>query len=110
MLFSEGEDRLRAEAETKRPRGARKKWDDFLDRYFYMHVWAIMERGYGKTDAKKLFSEYSGRPFGQVEKAYLRGAKHFEDHTEDQKKKAWEQIYLFPEFADYLKRLNPPPD
>jgi hypothetical protein len=105
MLLSEALDKLRTEAEIKRPRGARKRWDDFLDRYFYIHVWAITERGYGVTDAKKLFSEYADRPFGQVEKAYLRGSKHFESHTPDQKKQAWEQIYLHPKFADYLKRL-----
>jgi hypothetical protein len=107
MLLSEAYDKSRAEAEIKRPRGKPKKSDDFLDRWFYIHVWAIEERGYGKTDAKKLFSEYTGRPFGQVEKAYLRGIKHFEGRTPGQKKQAWEQIYLYPKFEDYLSRRAP---
>jgi hypothetical protein len=50
-----GDRLLSAEAEVKRGPGARLVWDDFLDRYFYMHVTAITDRGINLTDAKRIF-------------------------------------------------------
>lgn len=106
VLISTALDRLKAEAENKRGRGARKQWDDFSDRYFYMHVWAITELGFSLTEAKKLFSENVGSSFNQVEKAYLRGLKHFKGQTPSEKKQTLEEIYLGPKFKNYLSGLN----
>ena len=107
VLFSSALDRLKAEALESRGPGAKKKWDEFLDRYCYFHVEAIFELGFNRTKAKQMSSEFSNISFNEMEKAYLRGRKQLQSKT-PREKKLMRDDYIRPKFEIYLKGLKRP--